>query len=127
MYSIIVLLVLSGSIVNAKPSLKETDPAVKESLVKCNNEYNFTLQDFYDNIKKGQPDSRTKEFSHCFYRSLELINDKGIINMNKATEYIRHEYGDKAEDIIKKCLNQKDTPVETSFGVRLCIFKAVNL
>ncbi|CAG9837866.1 unnamed protein product [Diabrotica balteata] len=127
MYSIIVLLVLSGAIVNAKPSLKETDPAVKESLVKCNKEYNYTLQDFYDTIKKSQPDSRTKEFCYCFYRSLELINDKGMINMNKATDYIRHEYGNKAEDIIKNCLNQKDTPVETSFAVRLCIYKIVNI
>uniref|UniRef100_A0A6P7H1D5 Uncharacterized protein LOC114349146 n=1 Tax=Diabrotica virgifera virgifera TaxID=50390 RepID=A0A6P7H1D5_DIAVI len=126
MYSIIVLLRLSGSLVKAEPSLTETDPVVKDSLAKCIKEYNLTLQDFYDSIKKGQHDSKTKEFSNCIYQALELINDKGIININKATDYIRHEYGDKAEDIIKHCLNQKDTPVETSFGVRLCISNIVN-
>ncbi|XP_028146372.1 uncharacterized protein LOC114339888 [Diabrotica virgifera virgifera] len=127
MLKFVVALVLSAYLVNAGPSLTQTDATVKEILAKCSTETNLPYPQFLTNLKNGQHDSSTKIFIHCFYKSLNIIDDNNTINMDIASKFIRREYGERAEFIIENCLKTKQNAIETSIAVRLCIGDAVNV
>ncbi|CAG9837874.1 unnamed protein product [Diabrotica balteata] len=109
--------------------LSQTDPVVISAVKTCAKSNNLSLQDFYNHVKNGEYGETVKEFNRCLYGSegLKLVNDKGDIDKTLAADYIRKEYGDKAEDIIKNCLIDKDNALDTAWGVRLCITKATLL
>ncbi|XP_050509828.1 uncharacterized protein LOC126886806 [Diabrotica virgifera virgifera] len=126
MNKIIVLLLLSVYSATTAPSLGQTDPVVIAAVKTCAQANSLSLQDFYNHLRKGEYGANVKEFNLCFYGSegLKIVDDKGMIDKALAADFIRREYGDKAEDIIKNCLIDKDNALETSWGVRLCITKA---
>ncbi|XP_072389820.1 uncharacterized protein [Diabrotica undecimpunctata] len=129
MYKIIVLLLLSVYSATSSPLFSQTDPVVISAVKICAKANNISLQDFYNHVKNGEYGATVKEFNRCLYGSegLKIVNDKGTIDKTLASDYIRKEYGDKAEDIIKNCLIDKDNALDTAWGVRLCITKATLL
>nr|UTN00826.1 odorant binding protein [Semanotus bifasciatus] len=107
----------------AKPLSDEAKEKMKAINEECAKDSGIEEGDLLKVLEEAGDDSKVKEHMFCFQEKLGIINADGEIQKDVLKEKLVDFFDDdaKVEDIITKCAEEKDSPLETAFSLGSCI------